>query len=99
MGGARRRQEFRGGEPLVRPPRPTYTDTHSSGPSRGPAPMTYDTVITNGTVISADGLEKADVALQGEKVAAVGKGLARDGAAVVDAAGKYVLPGALDVHV
>jgi dihydropyrimidinase len=63
--------------------------------------MPYDTIIANGTVVSADGQEQADVALRGEKIAAVGKGLARsaDGATVLDATGKYVLPGALDVHV
>src|SRR5436305_12129279 len=64
--------------------------------------MAYDTIIANGTVVSALGQEQADVAIRGEKIAAVGKGLARsarDGAAVLDAAGKYVLPGALDVHV
>jgi dihydropyrimidinase len=64
--------------------------------------MAYDTIIANGTVVSADGQEQADVAIRGERIAAVGKGLARagtDGATVVDATGKYVLPGALDVHV
>src|SRR2546425_11626563 len=64
--------------------------------------MPYDTIIANGTVISADGQELADVAIQGEKIAAVGKGLARsasNGTAIVDAAGKYVIPGGIDVHV
>jgi dihydropyrimidinase len=61
--------------------------------------MAYDLVIANGTVVSADGQERADVAVRGERVAAVGKDLARDGGNVIDAAGKYVLPGALDVHV
>src|SRR5215467_13074726 len=63
--------------------------------------MAYDTIIANGTVISAQGQEQADVAIQGEKIAAVGKGLARTaaGATVLDASGKYVIPGALDVHV
>src|SRR5207302_5210411 len=63
--------------------------------------MAYDTIIANGTVVSAEGQEQSDIAIRGEKVAAVGRGLARnaDGAAVVDATGKYVLPGALDVHV
>src|SRR5579864_4994227 len=64
--------------------------------------MAYDTIIANGTVISADGQELADVAIQGEKIAAVGKGLNRgasNGAAIVDAAGKYVIPGGVDVHV
>lgn len=64
--------------------------------------MAYDTIIANGTVISAEGQEQADVAIQGEKIAAVGKGLARgatNGAAIVDATGKYVIPGGVDVHV
>jgi dihydropyrimidinase len=63
--------------------------------------MPYDLIIANGTVVRADGQEQADVAIQGEKIAAVNKGLAKNaaGAKVVDAAGKYVIPGALDVHV
>lgn len=64
--------------------------------------MAYDTIIANGTVVSAEGQEQADVAIQGEKIAAVGKGLARaagDGTAAIDAAGKYVIPGGVDVHV
>src|SRR5437870_814892 len=63
--------------------------------------MAYNTIIANGTVVSAEGQEQADVAIQGETIAAVSKGLARSasGATVIDAAGKYVMPGALDVHV
>src|SRR5689334_2547404 len=61
--------------------------------------MAYDTIIANATVVSAEGQKQADVAIQGEKIAAVGKSLPRDGATVVDAAGKYVIPGGLDVHV
>src|SRR5262249_25841813 len=65
------------------------------------ADMPYDTIIANGTVISAEGQEKADVAIKGEKIAAVGKGLAKNanGAEVIDAAGRYVIPGGIDVHV
>jgi dihydropyrimidinase len=64
--------------------------------------MTYDIMIANGTVISATGTEKADVAIRGEKIAAVGAGLSRtsaNGAGVIDATGKYVIPGGIDVHV
>ena len=63
--------------------------------------MTYDIIVTNGTVVSADGTQQADVAIRGEKIVAVNKGLARDaaGATVIDAAGKYVIPGGVDVHV
>ncbi len=64
--------------------------------------MRYDTIITGGTVVAADGQKRADVAVKGQKIAAVGKGLAEGsgkGATIIDAQGKYVIPGALDVHV
>ncbi len=37
--------------------------------------MEYDIVIANGTVVSSDGESRADVAIRGEKIAAVGPGL------------------------
>lgn len=63
--------------------------------------MPYDLIIANGTVVSATGQEQADVAVQGERIVAVNKGLAKNaaGAKVIEVAGKYVIPGALDVHV
>src|SRR5207237_5278251 len=66
----------------------------------GPA-VAYDLIIANGTVVSAEATQKADVAVRGERIAAVGPELAprAEAAKVIDAAGKYVLPGALDVHV
>ncbi len=62
----------------------------------------YDTIIEGGTVVTVDGQRRADVAIKGQKIAAVGTGLARassNGATIIDAKGKYVIPGALDVHV
>ena len=61
------------------------------------------TLITNGTVVNADGSGVADVLVDGEKVMAVGRGLAgsplaQDVEATIDATGKYVIPGAIDVH-
>lgn len=65
--------------------------------------MSYDTIIANGTVVNAKKTEKADVAIAGEKIAAVGKGLAAkgkgNGTRIIDAKGCYVIPGAVDVHV
>jgi dihydropyrimidinase len=63
--------------------------------------VAYDLIIANGTVVSAEGTQKADVAVRGDKIAAVGPGLAANAncAKTVDAAGKYVIPGGLDVHV
>ena len=39
-------------------------------------PMDYDVVIANGTLLSAEGETRADVAIRGETIAAVGPGLA-----------------------
>jgi dihydropyrimidinase len=63
--------------------------------------MPYDTIIANATVVGVDGQESVDVAIRGETIAAVGRGLAAgaNGARVIDATGKYVIPGLLDVHV
>ena len=63
--------------------------------------MAYDLIIANGTVLHAHGHEKADVAIRGEQIAAVAPGLAQsaNGAKVLDATGKYVMPGGVDPHV
>ena len=61
------------------------------------------TLITGGTVISATGSQRQDVLLEGERIAAVldpdstlRAGVTAD--ETVDATGRYVLPGGLDVH-
>jgi dihydropyrimidinase len=59
------------------------------------------TLITGGTVINADGSARADVLVDGETIAMVGRDLAGQGVTAdraIDAAGKYVIPGAIDVH-
>ena len=61
--------------------------------------MKYDTVIANATVIGPGGSRVQDVAILGETIAAVGEGLAADGADVLDATGKVLIPGVVDVHV
>ena len=64
--------------------------------------MDYDFVITNGLLLGADGETRADVAIRGETIAAVGPGLA---AAAGDrhrdhrCDGPPVIPGGVDVHV
>ncbi|MBA2726443.1 MAG: dihydropyrimidinase [Actinobacteria bacterium] len=56
-------------------------------------------LITNGTVITHAGRQEADVLIEGEKVTALlAPGTAIEGAEAIDAAGKYVVPGGLDVH-
>jgi len=57
-----------------------------------------DLIIKNGTIITATDTYKADIAVKNGKIALIGQELQFEGAEVVDASGKYVLPGALDAH-
>src|SRR6266542_6967224 len=57
-----------------------------------------ETLITGGTVVTATDTYKADVLIDDEKVAAVGKDLKAGGARRIDASRKYVIPGGIDVH-
>jgi len=61
--------------------------------------MSFDKIVKGGMVVGPNGTVKADVAIKGEKVAAVGVDLPVGNADVIDAKGHYVLPGVLDVHV
>lgn len=57
----------------------------------------YDLVIRNGTVVGPGGSLRADVAIEGERVAALGA--AQAGRRELDASGCYVIPGGVDQHV
>jgi dihydropyrimidinase len=58
------------------------------------------TLISNGTIVTAEGSYRADVLIDGETIKATGTGLVGNGAVdeTIDARGKYVIPGAIDVH-
>ena len=59
------------------------------------------TLITNGTIVTADGSYSADVLVDGETIAAIGRDLRGAGMTVdetIDAAGRYVIPGGIDAH-
>ena len=67
--------------------------------------MPGTTLITGGTVITATGPVAADVLVSGEQIAALGQpgtsltaAWAAGAGQVLDAAGKYVLPGGIDGH-
>ncbi len=57
-----------------------------------------DLIIKNGTIVTPTESFLADVAIKDGKIAFIGKGFPEMGARVVEAAGKLVLPGAIDVH-
>ena len=58
------------------------------------------TLIKNGTIVTATDQYKGDVLVEGEKIAVIGTALdmPADVDKVIDATGKYVLPGGIDVH-
>ena len=59
------------------------------------------TLIINGTIVTAEGSSQADVLVDGETIAAIGADLPAAGMAAdetIDASGRYVIPGAIDVH-
>lgn len=55
-------------------------------------------IIKNGTIISPTETYQADIAVTDGKITAIGKNFPEEGATVVDAEGKLVLPGAIDAH-
>jgi dihydropyrimidinase len=59
--------------------------------------MTYDMVIKNGRIVTAEASIHADLAINGETIAAIGQGL--NGQREIDAGGKLVIPGGIDGHV
>src|SRR5215470_17763129 len=61
--------------------------------------MSFDTLIVNGTVVTATDTYTADVAISDGKIVAIGQGLPHENSTrVLDAKNKYVMPGGIDVH-
>ena len=60
----------------------------------------YDVLIQNGLLVTENGLSAEDIAIAGEKIAARGPaGTLGPTRTVIDAGGKYILPGLIDPHV
>jgi dihydropyrimidinase len=58
--------------------------------------MALDLVIRGGTIATAERQFRADLGIEGERIAAIGDGLSAT--RTIDAAGKLVLPGGIDSH-
>lgn len=62
--------------------------------------MTYDLLVKNARIVSSNSISSGCIAVQGGKIAMIAQ--SSDGISAkkeVDAGGKYVLPGCIDVHV
>ncbi|NOW92029.1 dihydropyrimidinase [Clostridium beijerinckii] len=57
-----------------------------------------DLIIKNGTIVTPLESYVADLAVKGGKIVAIGTGFSEEGASVVDAKSKLILPGAIDAH-
>ena len=55
-------------------------------------------LIKNGTIVTATDLYRGDVFVEGERISTIGTALAMPADRTIDATGKYVLPGGIDVH-
>jgi imidazolonepropionase-like amidohydrolase len=74
--------------------------------NKNPYPSTYKvlpletTLIKNATVLTGTGtrLDNADVLMVDGKISQIGKNLVAEGAVEVDANGKWITPGIIDVH-
>ena len=55
-------------------------------------------IIKNGMIATDAAVFNADILIDGEKITEIGSDLTCEDAEAIDASGKYVLPGAVDVH-
>ena len=56
------------------------------------------TLIKGGTIVNADSTVQADVLVDGEEIALIGRDLDVAADKVIDATGKWVIPGGIDAH-
>jgi dihydropyrimidinase len=55
-------------------------------------------LIKGGTIVTASDQYTGDVLVEGERISTIGSSLSMPADRVIDAVGKYVLPGGIDVH-
>lgn len=56
------------------------------------------TIVKNGMIVTETDVFSSDILIENGSISQIGKGFSESNAKVIDAAGKYVLPGAVDVH-
>ncbi|WP_126557211.1 allantoinase [Dictyobacter kobayashii] len=60
---------------------------------------TYDLVIRGGTLVTVNGIRRADVAVVDERIVAISPELSGGAQAVIDAYNLHIFPGVIDAHV
>lgn len=60
--------------------------------------MKYDLIIKNGYVVSPESTIETDIAIIGEKIVSLGKFDDGDSKKIIDAKGKFVMPGGIEAH-
>ena len=60
--------------------------------------ITMDLIIRGGKVVTPSETFEADIAVENGKIVQIGKNLNFECKNIVDATGKYILPGAIDAH-
>ena len=61
--------------------------------------MRFDTIVKNGVIVTATDMHAGDIGITSGKIAAIASSLPQEGAGkVIDAAGRMVIPGGIDVH-
>jgi dihydropyrimidinase len=55
-------------------------------------------LIKNGTIVTAADFYQGDVLIEGERISTIGSSLNIPADRVIDAGGKYLFPGGIDVH-
>ncbi len=64
--------------------------------------MNLDIIVRGGRLVTASETTRADLGIRGERIVAIGDELAKthgNGAKIIDARGRYVIPGGVDAHV
>ena len=56
------------------------------------------TLIKNGTLITASDTFQADILIENEQISQIGKDLTHPSAEVINASGKFIMPGGIDPH-
>ena len=60
--------------------------------------MKFDTIIRNGTIVTATDIFKGDIGIKDGKINKIGMELEEEGEKIIDAKGKYIFPGGIDPH-